>query len=245
MSRHEYVADANANRTYVLGGAASDVGKATKTARWFEPCLDSMAIPSSFTYTAQGGSNLTEKTVVTIGYTPTSADNFFLVGLSGNDGSGNSIAGMVRKADAVGTNSATFNNLHLAAGAKVAVGYKYTTLIELPTYYFTPSANVYDMDGELRISGINFELGVSGPMEFHISSTFNDMADFVQFESGMIANATSFNTPPSELTKQVRVPLYKKTDKYRLQIQIPDPFSTALLSASWDGNYNPKRHVRR
>jgi len=101
------------------------------------------------------------------------------------------------------------------------------------------------MDGELRISGINFELGVSGPMEFHISSTFNDMADFVQFESGMIANATSFDTPPSELTKQVRVPLYKKTDKYRLQIQIPDPFSTALLSASWDGNYNPKRHVRR
>ena len=245
LSRHEYVADANANRTYVLGGAASDVGEATKTARWFEPCLDSMAIPSSFTYTAQGGSNLTEKTVVTIGYTPTSADNFFLVGLSGNDGSGNSIAGMVRKADAVGTNSATFNNLHLAAGAKVAVGYKYTTLIELPTYYFTPSANVYDMDGELRISGINFELGVSGPMEFHISSTFNDMADFVQFESGMITNATSFNTPPSELTKQVRVPLYKKTDKYKLQIQIPDPFSTALLSASWDGNYNPKRHVRR
>ena len=245
LSRHEYVADANANRTYVLGGVASDVGEATKTARWFEPCLDSMVIPSSFTYTAQGGSNLTEKTVVTIGYTPTSADNFFLVGLSGNDGSGNSIAGMVRKADAVGTNSATFNNLHLAAGAKVAVGYKYTTLIELPTYYFTPSANVYDMDGELRISGINFELGVSGPMEFHISSTFNDMADFVQFESGMIANATSFDTPPSELTKQVRVPLYKKTDKYRLQIQIPDPFSTALLSASWDGNYNPKRHVRR
>ena len=245
LSRHEYVADANANRTYVLGGAASDVGEATKTARWFEPCLDSMTVPSSFTYTAQGGSNLTEKTVVTIGYTPTSADNFFLVGLSGNDGSGDSIAGMVRKADAVGTNSATFNNLHLAAGAKVAVGYKYTTLIELPTYYFTPSANVYDMDGELRISGINFELGVSGPMEFHISSTFNDMADFVQFESGMIANATSFNTPPSELTKQVRVPLYKKTDKYKLQIQIPDPFSTALLSASWDGNYNPKRHVRR
>ena len=245
LSRHEYVADANANRTYVLGGAASDVGEATKTARWFEPCLDSMDIPSSFTYTAQGGSNLTEKTVFTIGYTPTSADNFFLVGLSGNDGSGDSIAGMVRKADAVGTNSATFNNLHLAAGAKVAVGYKYTTLIELPTYYFTPSANVYDMDGELRISGINFELGVSGPMEFHISSTFNDMADFVQFESGMIANATSFNTPPSELTKQIRVPLYKKADKYRLQIQIPDPFSTALLSASWDGNYNPKRHVRR
>ena len=245
LSRHEYVADANANRTYVLGGAASDVGEATKTARWFEPCLDTMTVPSSFTYTAQGGSNLTEKTVVTIGYTPTSADNFFLVGLSGNDGSGNSIAGMVRKADAVGTNSATFNNLHLAAGAKVAVGYKYTTLIELPTYYFTPSPNVYDMDGELRISGINFELGVSGPMEFHISSTFNDMDDFVQFESGMIANATSFNTPPSELTKQVRVPLYKKTDKYRLQIQIPDPFSTALLSASWDGNYNPKRHVRR
>ena len=56
---------------------------------------------------------------------------------------------------------------------------------------------------------------------------------------------SDFGKPPSELNKSVRVPIQKKNTKYNLQIKIPDPFSTALISASWDGNYNQRRHVRR
>ena len=33
--------------------------------------------------------------------------------------------------------------------------------------------------------------------------------------------------------------------KGRLEIKVTDPFSIALISASWDGIYNQKRHVRR
>ena len=88
-------------------------------------------------------------------------------------------------------------------------------------------------------------MGVSGPMEFHLIPKYADMSAYTQFESGMLTNSSNFNAPPATLEKSVRVPIQKKNEKYTLQIQIPDPFSTALISASWDGNYNQKRHVRR
>ena len=162
----------------------------------------------------------------------------------------------MRAVDAVGTNSVTVNNINLHSAAKVAVGYKYESCIELPTYYFVlQGQNTYDVDGDLRIAGINFELGVTGPMEFHLTSPYSyidasgnvtkDIDDYVQYESGMFTNSSVFDKPPSELSRSIRVPIQRKNEKYRLQIKIPDPFPTALISGSWDGSYSPKRHVRR
>ena len=186
-----------------------------------------------------------EKTVLTIPYTPANTTDLFIVGLSGNDSDGNSIAGTVRAVDAVGTNSVTVNNINLHSAAKIAVGYKYTSTIELPTYYFNAGQNAYDTNGELRISGINFEMGVSGPMEFHLTSKYSDISDYVQSESGILSDSSVFDKPPAELASSVRVPIQRKNEKYTLQIKIPDPFSTAIISGSWDGNYSNKRHVRR
>ena len=254
LCRHEYVADADATRAYVLGGTSSDVGSALKTARQFEAHLDNMTIATNVAGSAQT-TTAPEKTVLTIPYTPANTTDLFMVGLSGNDSDGNSIVGTVRAADAVGTNSVTFNNINLHSAAKIAVGYRYTSTIELPTYYVNLGNNAYDTDGDLRISGINFEMGVGGPMEFHLTSPFTyidssgnttkDIDDYVQFESGILSNSSVFDKPPAELAKSVRVPVQRKNEKYTLQIQIPDPFSTALISASWDGIYNPRRHVRR
>ena len=244
LCKHEYVADASSDRTYVLGGTAADVGSPLKTARWFEAHLDNMAIATNVAGSAQTTS-ATEKTVLTIPYSPSNATNLFMVGLSGNDSDGNSIAGIVRAADSVSSNTVTFNNINIASTAKVAVGYKYTSTIELPTYYLNVGQNTYDLDAELRISGINFEMGVSGPMEFHVNPTYADMDSYKHEESGMFTNSSNFNEPPATLSKSIRVPIQKKNDKFTLQIKMPDPFSTALISASWDGNYNQKRHVRR
>jgi len=254
LCRHEYVADADATRAYVLGGTTSDVGSALKIARQFEAHLDNMTIATNVAGSAQT-TTAPEKTVLTIPYTPANTTDLFMVGLSGNDSDGNSIAGTVRAADAVGTNSVTFNNINLHSAAKVAVGYRYTSTIELPTYYINLGNNAYDTDGDLRISGINFEMGVGGPMEFHLTSPFTyidssgnttkDIDDYVQFESGILSNSSVFDKPPADLAKSVRVPVQRKNEKYTLQIKIPDPFSTALISASWDGIYNPRRHVRR
>jgi len=252
LCRHEYVADADNTRAYVLG--TGTVGSPLTTSRQFEAHLDNMTIATNVAGSAQT-TTAPEKTVLTIPYTPANTTNLFMVGLSGNDSDGNSIAGTVRAADAVGTNSVTFNNINLHSAAKIAVGYKYTSTIELPTYYVNLGNNAYDTDGDLRISGINFEMGVGGPMEFHLTSPFTyidssgnttkDIDDYVQFESGILSNSSVFDKPPADLAKSVRVPVQRKNEKYTLQIQIPDPFSTALISASWDGIYNPRRHVRR
>lgn len=252
LCRYEYVTDATSDRTYVLG--TGTVGSPLETSRQFEAHLDNMTIATNVAGSAQT-TTAPEKTVLTIPYTPANTTDLFMVGLSGNDSDGNSIAGTVRAADAVGTNSVTFNNINLHSAAKVAVGYKYTSTIELPTYYFNAGQNAYDTNGELRISGINFELGVGGPMEFHLTSPYEyidasgnvtkDIDDYVQFESGMLSNSSVFDKPPADLARSVRVPIQRKNEKYTLQIKVPDPFSTAIISGSWDGNYSNKRHVRR
>ena len=327
LNRYEYVTDATAGRTYVVGGVAADVGSSTETARWFEACLDDMTIPTANNYTAATGGN-PAKTELTLPYTPTSADNYYVIGLSGNDSenvvgtinvtaggsgytvaptvtisggggsgatataylkgpaasdsnlgvvdritvndvgsgytstptvsfsggngtgatatavTGNPVAGTVIKATSVTTNKAVFEDVDLT-GWTVACGYRYTTILELPNYYYQPQPNQYDIDGDLRISAFNFEMGVTGPLEFHIVPIYEDMDDFIQYESGMKLDDSDYGKPPSKLSKSVRVPVQKKNDKFRLQIQVPDPFSTALVSASWDGRYNPKRHARQ
>ncbi|AGG54662.1 tail protein [Prochlorococcus phage P-SSP10] len=248
LCRHEYVTDTTGTRSYTVGGLETNVGSPYHTARWFEPCLDCLVVPSAITYTAAGGGNI-EKTVLTLPYTPLSTDtNFYAVGLNGTN------AGVVVTADSVGTNSATFNGINMT-GWEVVVGYNYTTLVELPDYHFTLEANRYDTDGSLRISGMNFDLGVSGPMEFHLTAknSYTDangtvtpeFDDYIQYESGMQTGLANFGTVPSALNKTVRVPIQKKNTKYNLQIKVTDPFSTALISASWDGIYNQRRHARK
>ena len=77
--------------------------------------------------------------------------------------------------------------------------------------------------------------------------TFPDgmIDDYVQFESGVLSDSSVFDKPPAALATSVRVPVQRKNEKYTLQIKIPDPFSTAIISASWDGIYHNRRHVRR
>ena len=245
LSRHEYVTDATSTRTYVLGGVAADVGSPLKTARWFEGCLDNMTIPTATTYTAQGGSVTgPDFTDLTIPYTPTSANNFYAVALFGTDTAGNDVAGTVVKATSVSTNKATFEGVDMT-GWTVAVGYQYTSTIGLPNYYLAFDQGKYDLDADLRITGINFEMGIGGPMEFHLESIYADMADYIQYESGLKLDDSDFGKPPSRMTKGIRVPIQKKNEKYNLTIKIPDPFSTAIISGSWDGRYNQRRHVRR
>jgi hypothetical protein len=242
LNRHEYVTDAVAGNSYTVGGITANVGSPLHTARWFEACLDNLTLPTSMAYTAQT-TTAGAKSVVTLPYNPISAD-YYLVALSGNDTAGNPVAGTVLKADSVSTNTATFQGENLTGWTYVC-GYPYTAIIELPNYYLALQENKYDVDGELRIAGINFNMGVSGPMEFHLSSIYADMADYIHYETGMTTNSSNYGTVPSKLQKEIRVPIQKKNEKYKLQIKIPDPFSTALISASWDGNYNQKRHVRR
>jgi len=229
LSRHELLVDTVANRSYTVGDPpANDI---LTTSRKFEAALDNM-----YQVTATYDSN-TEISTVNVPYQiQNSGDDFAIVVLSGTD------AGYVRSPDSVSGGNAYFNNIDLSS-MNIAVGYKYTTEVQLPNYYFSVSPGQYDVNGDLRIDRLNFELGVSGPMEFHLSSP--QMDDYIQYESGMSVDSEDFNSIPSKLYKSVMVPVHRKNNKYTLTIKIPDPFTATVVSASWDGRYNNKRHVRK
>ena len=255
LNRYEYVTNIDTSGgSYTVGGENADVGSPLKIARGFEPHLDSMVIiPSSnIAWTAASGSTDAKSTVTQIGYTPTSASNFYAVGLAGTDAEGKVVqAGGV---DAASNGTAIFYNLNMSDWT-IAVGYQYTTTVELPNYYAANQPGVYDTNADLRINGINLELGVSGPMEFHITcnDTYTDASgnvtkefdDFTQEESGITSNQSALATVPSDLHKEVRIPIYRKNSKYNLTIKVPDPFYTAIISGSWDGIFNQRRHARK
>ena len=222
LSRHEMVVDTTNTRSYQVGTG--------DTSRRFEATLDNMTIASA------SYNSTTEVSTVTLPYSYDSNYSMLAVFLSGID------AGVVRIPDSVSGTTATFNNIDLTTG-NVAIGYKYTTEIELPNFYYAIQPGKYDVDGDLRISRINFEMGISGPMEFHLTSPQVD--DYIQYESGMEVDRGEFNAVPSKLYKSVKVPVHRKNEKYTLTIKVPDPFTATIVSASWDGRYDTKRHVRR
>ena len=249
LSRHEYVSNSSSNNSYVLGTGSLPVG----VSRRLEPCLDFSCIPTAITV-VNDDTRLTIPFEAATNVPPT---HIKVVCLEGTDTDGNSLVGSVFNASGIifGQSQIVVSNIKINSNAKLIVGYQYDTTIELPTYYLNTGQNAYDLEGDLRISGINFELGVSGPMQFELTSPFSytdasgnvikDIDDYTQYETGMITGLSNFNTIPAKLSKTVRVPIQRKNDKYNLKIKVTDPFSIALISASWDGIYNQKRHVRR
>ena len=145
---------------------------------------------------------------------------------------------------ATGSGSNALKTLSDMSKWHMAIGYKYTTEFELPQYYFSYDQGKYDIDGDLRISGYNFELGLSGPMTFMTNSVTGGDVD-IYHDSGMLASFDSFQSIPSSFYKSIRVPIYRKNRKFRFFIYISQPFSASIVSASWDGRYNTRRHVRK
>lgn len=229
LSRHELVTDASQNGSYVIGQGSPSP---TNISRRFEAMLDNMVIPSAGNKAYANGN-----TSITLPYTiQNGTTSLAMVILSGVN------AGYVMSPTTVAGSVATFNDIDVTS-VNVAVGYKYTMEVQLPSFYFSIERGAYDVNADLRIHRINFELGVSGPMQFHLEAP--QTTTHIQYESGIEVDLNSFNTVPSNIYKSVSVPIYKKNDKYTLTIKVPDPFTTTIVSASWDGRYDNRRHVRR
>ena len=231
IQRYELVVSSTANRSYTVG--TGTVGSPTTISRRFEACLDNMVEKSQCTVTHNGQSP--GQTTVQLPYTiQNGTTNLRLVELAD---------GNVRTPISVSGSSAVFDKCNLTS-VQFAVGYNYTAEVGLPTYYFgTEQRGSYDVNADLRIHRINFELGISGPLEFHLTSP--QIADHIHYESGIISDISNASAVPSQLYKQISVPIYRKNNKYDMTVKIPAPFTATLVSASWDGRYNTRRHVRR
>jgi len=232
IQRYELVVSSTNSRSYTVG--TGTVGSPTAISRRFEACLDNMVDRSQ---TTESYNSTTQKTTVTYPYTiQNGTTNLRLVELAD---------GNVRTPSEVTGTQAVYDNVDLTS-IEFASGYKYTMEVGLPTYYFgirQEGSGSYDANADLRIHRLNFELGISGPMEFHLTGP--QTADYIHYESGIINDISTLNKVPSQLYKQVSVPVYRKNSKYDMTVKIPAPFTATLVAGSWDGRYNTRRHVRR
>ena len=236
IQRYELVVSSTSTRSYTVG--TGTVGSPTAISRRFEACLDNMVDRSQ---TTESYNSTTKKTTITYPYTiQNSTTNLRLVELADGNVRTPSLVG--DGTNGANADQAVYDNVDLTS-IEFATGYQYVTEVALPTYYYSIERGNYDIDAELRIHRLNFELGISGPLEFHLTSP--QIADYVHYESGIINDISSLNKVPSNLYKSVSVPIYRKNTKYDLTVKIPAPFTSTLVSASWDGKYNTRRHVRR
>ena len=186
-------------------------------------------------------------TVITVPYTVDAALDPRIVVISNEGYPSNqpsNEAGVVKAPDSVSGTTMTFNNIDMT-NWHMAIGYTYVTWIELPQYYFAYDQGKYDIDGDLRMGGYNFELGLSGPMKFIVKDVIGNSDLYTQEESGILTDWNNFQEIPSLLNRSIRVPIYRKNHKFRFYINIDQPFSATIVSASWDGRYNTRRHVRK
>ena len=237
LNRYELIVDATETRAYQIG--TGTVGSPTSIARRFECCLDNMMVWTGTPNDARNTPGLqvdwqstNNRTVLTLPYN-VEHSLFQLVYLT---------EGNVISSDVSSGATITFNGKNLSS-IPFACGYRYTAEIGLPSYYLSKERGQYDVDADLRIHRLNFDLGVSGPLEFHITSP--QRADYIHEETGIIADIGSLNKVPSQLYKNISIPIYKKNNKHDVTIKIPDPFTATIVSASWDGSYNSRRHARQ
>tara|TARA_A100000164_G_scaffold350899_1_gene355165 strand:+ start:2273 stop:5269 length:2997 start_codon:yes stop_codon:yes gene_type:complete len=247
LSRYEYLSDDNgmSDRRYTIGDTSQTVGEGEaglRVNRSLEAALDNLVM-----YKQSDGANTTTgvsvalsgtNTVITVPYTIDQTYSPQIVVISGTE------SGVVKAPDSVSGTTMTFNNLDMRTW-HMAIGYKYTTEFELPQYYFSYDQGKYDIDGDLRMGGYNFELGLSGPVSFTVDDVIGNANLYTQNESGMLTDWSTFQEIPSLLYKSIRVPIYRKNDKFRFKVKIDQPFSATIVSASWDGRYNTRRHVRK
>ncbi len=263
LQRYELVVDTTSERAYKIG--LGTVGSPTNIARRFEASVDNMCVYKENAQTGNPDANHTTtglsiaysggNSIVTLPYTVLPANdpsNIQLIEL---------LDGMVRVPDSASGATVTFNGVDLRQHKEStntdqfgwAIGYKYTTEVALPTYYLAKDRGQYDVNADLRIHRLNFDLGVSGPMEFHVADTIRNKdntdgetwKDYVHYESGVTTDLSKLSNVPSALYKNISVPIYKKNNKHDITVKIPAPFTATIVSASWDGSYNTRRHARQ
>lgn len=85
--------------------------------------------------------------------------------------------------------------------ADVMVGFKYNFDVHLPRTYFRPEPNVTDYTASLVISRMNFSIGLSGVMNFKLSSVGRKPAE-VTFTGDGTTTSFNFNKPDLPYLKQ-------------------------------------------
>ena len=121
------------------------------------------------------------------------------------------------------------------------VGYKLNFSVDLPRLYYR-SGDFVDYTAYLTVARIMFSVGLSGEVEFKISS--NNEAE--KTTAGVIFNTgySPLDQVPIEDRNIFTVPINQRNISYTLRVFSDTPYIVSLNSAMWEGNYATKYYRR-
>lgn len=121
------------------------------------------------------------------------------------------------------------------------VGYKLNFSVDLPRLYYR-SGDFVDYTAYLTVARIMFSVGLSGEVEFKITS--NNEAE--KTTAGVIFNTgySPLDQVPIEDRNIFTVPINQRNISYTLRVFSDTPYIVSLNSAMWEGNYATKYYRR-
>jgi hypothetical protein len=125
------------------------------------------------------------------------------------------------------------------------VGYTYKYQIDLPELYYRvgEGQNITDFSAHLTIARIQFTLGLTSDVEFHVTPKGEDEYIFV----GGVRRPNEYILDDISFVNSINftVPVYQKSNQYNLSVVSESPMPVSLIGAMWEGRYNPRTYTRR
>lgn len=125
--------------------------------------------------------------------------------------------------------------------SKFAIGYKYESIAQLPSFYFVKDNSRTDIKDTLnipRVSRININSYNSGP--YKVTVTAEGRNEFSKQLPQINANYYKANNIPIIRNAQSSVPILAKGNQVEVRLIADSPFPTAFTSIDWEGTYNNK-----
>jgi hypothetical protein len=131
----------------------------------------------------------------------------------------------------------------LSKYSKVALGYKYSYQVELPTqYYNLDGKSSSDYSAVLTIARYKFAVGLNGEMDFKVKAMGRDEWE----DRTPVIDANYYNAGTSAMVDQkiLTVPIHQKSTHHSVRLVSDSPYPTSLISMVWEGMYSPRFYQR-
>jgi len=156
------------------------------------------------------------------------------------------VAGSFFKALSKGTDSKgsffTVENVNMTKYSKVAIGYTYDFLVDLPAQYYNAGENQTDYSATLTVARYKFAVGLSGVIDFKVKA--QGRSEWEDRQPVIDANYYNAGTSAMIDHKVLTVPIHQKSTQHSVRLVSDSPYPTSLISMVWEGNYSPRFYQR-
>jgi hypothetical protein len=127
---------------------------------------------------------------------------------------------------------------------KLIVGYSFDYIVELPAIYYRTGddKSLTDYTAFLSVARIKFNFGLSGEIGLKVEAAGREVWETTAGVNKL--NTYRLNDIPFLAEGVFTLPIYQRSENFRVSVTSTSPFPVSLLSAMWEGNYSPKFYKR-